>query len=108
MRTLFEIIESAKSGEMPSHEECYWAMLALEALGFFDHQALSNLANRPSKIRTPEFQWKESFRRYKIALDKDPKEYCGPSNDPSTPEYQKRRSISLKILDKVSKKLDIL
>ena len=101
MRTLLEIINAAKSGEMPTHKECYWAMLALEALQGFDSRALSQLASRPSKIMTPEFQWKESFYRTKRALNKDPKTYIGPNNDPSTEAFQKRRSIALKILAKV-------
>lgn len=32
MRTLKEIIESAKSGVIPTHQECYWALLATEHL----------------------------------------------------------------------------
>lgn len=90
MRTLGEIIESAKDGQMPTHEECYWAIL-------------SDLANRPNKIFGPEWYWKESFNRRKRAYEKDPKTYVGPNNDPANPDYQKRREIALKICDKAMK-----
>lgn len=103
MRNLSEIIETAKDGEMPSHEECYWAMLALDALGFFDHRALSDLANRPNKIFGPDHYWKESFNRRKRAYLKDPQTYVGPNNDPSNPDYQKMRTVALKIYDKALK-----
>ena len=100
MKTLFEIVESARDGVMPSHEECYWAMLALDAISHFDRRALMDLANRPSKLMTPQWQYEESFRRHKAALNKDPKSYVGWNNDPSNPEFQKRRKVANKILDR--------
>lgn len=101
MRTLFEIIDSAKSGEMPTHDECYWSMLVLDALNTFDAMGLRRLVSNKSKFITPEFLLGESFSRTKRALNSDPKVYVGPSNDPSTEEYQNRRRIGLKILNKV-------
>jgi len=101
MRTLSEIIESAKDGNMPTHEECYWAMLAVNAVAFLDHRALNELANRPSKLLSPKFQWEESFRRWKSALNRDPKSYVGWNNDPSNSDYQKMRSASLRLMNKI-------
>ena len=40
MKTLGDIIEMAKSGGKPSHDECYWALLAVEALSVLDSKAL--------------------------------------------------------------------
>jgi hypothetical protein len=105
MKTLFEIIDAAKSGEKPTHDECYWAMLALDALLYFESRAISQLANHPSKLLTPEFYYKESFNRRKNAYSKDPKTWVGPNNDPSSKEYQKRRAIGLKLFDKVINKI---
>ena len=106
MRTLFEIIDGAKSGEMPTHEECYWAMLALDALHTFDSMALIRLAEGPREFMTPEWEHAESFRRIKLALSKSPKEWVGENNDPANPEYQRRRKIGLKIFEKVSSNLE--
>jgi hypothetical protein len=93
MQTLLEIIETAKNGEMPSHEECFWAMLALDALHSFDHRSLRNLATK--HISTPQLEWEASFWRIKRALEKDPETWVGPNNDPSNPDYQKMRAVSV-------------
>lgn len=100
MRTLFEIIEAAKSGKKPTYDECYWAMLALDSLGSFDRMSLRKLAT-PGNVTSAKFEWSESFRRIKRALDRDPKKWMGPNNDPSKPEYQKRRNMFKKLVDKV-------
>lgn len=101
MRTLLEIIDSAKSGQMPSHEECYYAMLALSALHYFDHHVLSELDEKHRQAWWINLQINESFGRFKNALDKSPKDWIGWNNDPANPEYQKQRKIGKKILDKV-------
>lgn len=102
MRTLLEIIDFAKSGQMPTHEECYYAMLALSALHFFDHHALQELddKNRQSPFFI-EIQSEESFKRFKNALAKSPQEWVGWDNDPKNPDYQKRRKGALNIFNKV-------
>ena len=101
MKTLYEIIEDAKSGLKPSHEECYWAMLALDALNSLDAMGLRRIVKGNHKYITPEYILNESFNRTKRALSSDPKIFVGPGNDPSTKEYQHRRKISLKILKTV-------
>jgi len=103
MRTLYDIITSAKDGDMPTHEECYWAMLLYETMLNMDHR---NLREELSGEKpTPEFiknlKLENSHRMYYTALNKSPKDYLGKSNDPSNPEYQKFRSIGNKILDKI-------
>jgi hypothetical protein len=105
MRTLFEIIDSAKSGEMPTHEECYWAMLAFSALHFFDHHDLEKLARheketgKANNLLGAMFYSEESLRRFQVALNKSPKDYMGKADDPSNPDVQARRKIGLKILE---------
>ena len=101
MRTLLEIIESAKDGEMPTHEECYWAMLALDALLYFDHHDMQNLTQRPQNIlNNPQFYVEEQFKRHKTAFSKSPKDWVGPNNDPANPAYQSFRNVGKKLIDK--------
>jgi hypothetical protein len=40
VRTLFEIVDGAKDGHRPAHDECYYAMLALADLLALDHKDL--------------------------------------------------------------------
>jgi hypothetical protein len=92
MRTLLEILESAKDGCRPSHEECYWAMLALDGLLHFDAHALHRLAHEPGSLfNTPTVQSTESFHRHKRAFATNPKQYVGWENSPSNPAYLARR-----------------
>lgn len=90
MRKLIDIISSAKAGDIPTHDECYYALLAVESLSKFDGEALMQLAFKPSKFLTPGRQHAESFRRHKLALKKSPLEWLGPNYDPKNPDVQKR------------------
>jgi hypothetical protein len=102
MRTLFDIIESAKVGEPTTHEECLYALLAYSGLAHFDSSALRSLAFEPSKFRTPEYQAEESFKRWKMALAKSPKDWLGPSNDPANEECRQRVRMARRLFDKVA------
>lgn len=46
MRTLGEIVNAANDGQVPSHEECFWALLALDRLKK-SAQFLKELAEDP-------------------------------------------------------------
>lgn len=97
MRTLFEIIESAKSGGRPEYDELRYALCALDSLSTFDRMDTRRPANVGSEIRA-----EESFRRWKTALGKSPKDWLGPENDPDSAEVQERRAMSLKIFQAVA------
>lgn len=99
MKSLGEIIEHAKQGHMPTHEECYWAMLALDGLSSFDRSDFQRLIN-PSKFMTPERVYNNRVERMKRTLSTDPKKWLGPNENPRTESYQKRRKISLAIFEK--------
>ena len=99
-KTLFEIIEEAKDGSMPTHEECYWSMLVLDSLLTFSQNDLRLVKQHPKHI---DFVLKEGFNRVKNAIDKIPKEFIGCENDPSNPEYQKFRKLALNLFDKALK-----
>lgn len=101
MRTLIEITEGAKDGKMPSHEECYWAMLALSHLHYFevsDQRAMNAASNNVRRKMIAD----EAFRRRKVAMSKSPKEWVGWSNDPCNPEYQKMRAIAFEVFEKAT------
>lgn len=103
MRTLIEIIEEAKDGIMPTHEECYYAMLAYSSMLYFDHKALQDelLSEKETPKFIKEMKAQNSFDMLKGALNKSPKEWLGDSHDPMKPEYQKFRKAAGKLLDKV-------
>ena len=101
MRTLLEIIESAKVGESTTHEECLYALLAYASLAWFDEHALHQLAFEPSKWRTPQGEAEESFRRWKTALAKSPKDWLGPGNDPANEECRWRVRAARRLVERV-------
>ena len=102
IRTLLEIIDDAKGGNMPSHEECYYAMLAYDAMFLMDHNKLLNEFTREKPRQGPlrRALAENSFKMYQGALAKSPKEWLGPNHDPMAPECQQRRKVSLAIWDK--------
>lgn len=111
MRTLLEIIDCAKDGQMPTHEECYWAMLALNGLHYFDQSFLFRLGKKErdageTKLFGACFWEKESIKISQTAFNKSPQDFVGPNDDPSNPEFQSRRKIGLKIFEKLSKSLE--
>lgn len=107
MRTLLEIIESAKDGDKPSHDECYFAMLALDALSSFTICELRDvgLEGRHSKVIGAKMMAEEDHKRWKCALNKAPDEYLGPNNTPGNPVQQARRRTSKAIMEKMKKEL---
>ena len=99
--TLYEIIEFVKSNKSVDKEDMIYTILALDGLWFFEMRAIRDLAEakrgvRPSVLNgDPIHQEKESFRRAKQALNKNPKEWVGWNNDPKNPDYQKDRKMLL-------------
>jgi len=108
--TLDEIIETVKSNKPVDTEDMIYAILMLDSLWFFEKRAIRDLADAKRGIRKamlngdPLFQEKESFRRTKISVDKNPKEWMGWNNDPKNPDYQNRKELGCKILEKVMNK----
>ena len=101
MRTLMEIIEDAKDGIMPTHEECYYGMLAYNAMFIMDHNKLQNelLSEKESPKFIKELFAKNSFDMLKGAYGKAPKEWLGANHDPMNSECQQQRKVHQKILD---------
>jgi len=87
---------------MPTHEECYWAMLCYNSMFAIEHRHLRELLladERPSGLAR-NLKADHSFNMYKVALSKSPKDYLGPSNDPGNEAYQRFRKMGNKLLDK--------
>ena len=105
-RTLSQILGDAKVGVRPTHDECYRALLALDALGTLDAGAIRRLVKRASKgmgERLADIETDSHFRRYKSALAADPKVWLGPDHDPTRPEVAKRVKASRALVDRLSK-----
>lgn len=99
MRTLFDIVEGAKDGIKPSHDECYYAMLALDALLHFDHQDLRRLAYNETKVPVTILA-SGSFDRLKRALGCSPLAWLG-TQVPGNRDYDRMRRAAFAILKKV-------
>jgi hypothetical protein len=107
---LYEIIEAAKSNKPVDKEDMIYAIIALDGLWLFEKRAIRDLAEAKRGDRQPILggdpihQEKESFRRAKAALSKDPKEYVGWINDPKNPDYQRFRRSANNLMEKIIKK----
>jgi hypothetical protein len=101
VRKLIDIVEGAKDGKMPTHDECYWAMLALSHLHYFEVSDIRTLTKSEDSARV-RMTTEEGFRRRKMAMDKSPKDWVGWSHDPSNPEYQKMRATAFKVFEKAT------
>lgn len=104
MRSVGEILEAAKSGsEWPTHEECFWAMLALEQAWIMTSSKYREQVFTPKRDDLAKMLCENDFRMGKSCMDADPKVWLGPDRDYSNPENRKRRAISLKLYEKASK-----
>lgn len=99
MRTLFEIVEGAKDGQKPTHDECYYAMLALSALWNFASGDVRKLADEKTKPFARQMYATEHHRRNREALNTDPQKYMG-NNVPGNPEYDRFRQVANAIAEK--------
>lgn len=108
MKNLFDIIEGCKTNGRPDYDELRYSVLVLTSLLNMDHQNLFECLTRDKEY--PAFIKKmkadNSFKMYKTALNKSPKEYLGWNNDPENPEYQKFHAMGSRLVDKVLGKVD--
>lgn len=101
MRTLFDIIESAKSNQPMTTEEARCALCAMDGLSTFDRMAIRRLAAKDEgAMRVAEGM----HTRWHNALSLTPRAYLGETYDPANPDYQSRRKASLKLFEKIAVK----
>lgn len=98
-KSLFEIIEDAKDGNKPLHDECYFAMLALHSLYSMTTSDLHDLVQDPSDVKR-ETVLKQSFSRSKTAFAVSPQEWLG-DNVPGNDKHDSWRKVSKAIFNKV-------
>lgn len=104
MRTVEEILEAAKSGgEWPTHEECFWAMQALEQAWSMTARKYREQVHTPKSDALSKSLCENDFQMGKSLMGADPKKWLGPDRDYSKPENRKRREICLKLYDKASR-----
>jgi hypothetical protein len=104
VRTVSEILEAAKSGgEWPTHEECFWAMQALEQAWTMTSRKYREQVYTPKRDDLAKMLCENDFTMGKSCMGADPKVWLGPDRDYSKPENRKRREVSVKLYDKALK-----
>lgn len=103
-RTLSSILEAVRSNETVPAGELALAVLMLDHLLTFDHRDLRGVcigeeSKRREVIR--KMTAEESHRRLRVALERTPREWLGPENLPSSPEFQRRRRIANKLVSRI-------
>lgn len=101
MRTLAEILEASKTGgEWPTHEECFWAMQALEQAWVMTARKYREQVHAPKSEALAKTLCENDFQMGKSVMATDPKKWLGPDRDYSKPENRKRRAISIKLYER--------
>lgn len=105
MRTILQIIETAKDGQHIEKDEAYWTMLALDILLADEQQALSTVSaaimNGKKIATTASQQQKASFDRLTMAANMEPETLVKRvGRDPNSPEYQEKRKAMKEALRK--------
>ncbi len=104
MRTTEEILEAAKSGgEWPSHEECFWAMQALEQGWLMTQRKYHEQVFSPKAETLARALAENDFTMGKSCMTAQPNVWLGPDRDYSNPENRKRRATSLGIYAKAAR-----
>lgn len=80
MRTLLQILHAAKNGDKPSYDECYYAMLALDALSTLDDMAVEDMLERSDNNPDIKTFYEERWNREKRCYAVSPQHYVGKSN----------------------------
>ncbi|BFH59446.1 hypothetical protein [Paenibacillus azoreducens] len=101
MRNLVEILEEVKHGNKPEYEELLYALLAYASMFNIEHRQLREelMRDKPQPLFLRDMKLKNSFDMYKRALNTDPKDWLGWSNDPENPEYQKILRAGANLID---------
>jgi hypothetical protein len=104
-RMICSIVADAKDGKIPSHEECYWTMLALSSMLHFSRRNLESIAESmdtgknlemtckiylgsADKVQEERFKWMRT----------PPKKWLGESGNPFSEENKKWRDMGRKII----------
>lgn len=104
MRTLSEILDASKDGgERPTHDECFWAMQALEQVWMMTQRKYHEQVLTPKAEPLARMLVENDFTMSNSCLSADPQKWLGPSRDYSKPENRKRREMSVKLFEKAAR-----
>lgn len=109
MRQICEIIADAKEGKVPTHEECFWTMLALSGKLHFVTRDLEAIGETLDKKKSLELTAairvgsQEKVLKDKFDfLKKDPVLWLGNSGNPFTEEYKAWYEMGKNIIEKAT------
>lgn len=107
MRKINEILSDATQGNIPSHEECYYTLLALRSKLHFYHRDLMAIAEAYEKGKVKGFAVslrandRETVMKDRIDFSNlTPLEFLGESGNPFTEENKMWRDMGDKIYKK--------
>lgn len=111
MRTVNQIILDAKDGKIPSHEECYYTMLAINSRLHFYHRDLMAIAESYEKGKVTGIAVglragstdKLMEERMKFSKS-DPLKWLGESGDPFSKKHKMWQDLANKILENALKR----
>ena len=113
MRKIEDILIDASEGNIPSHEECYYTLLALRAKLHFLYSDLQKIAEAYEKQNVKLLKLNIHLRagsEEKVIADRmafkrqDPLTWLGESGIPFSPENKRWRNMADVILKKVEEK----
>lgn len=115
MRNTIDIIVDAKEGKIPTHEECYWALLFFAGLTHFYRKDLESLKETLHSDKKPEIKHTLMSLRlpkdgsinpnYFESIKKPPLDWLGDTGNPLNPETRKFMDMGQKIIDNAIKNL---
>ena len=106
-RQICAIVSDAKDGIIPSHEECYWTMLALSGMLYHRNRRMESIEECAEKhiddvplsiylnakgVRKESFNWMKS----------NPKHWLGAMGNPFSEENKKMKRIGRNIIKKAT------
>jgi hypothetical protein len=114
MRSIAAIVSDAKDGIVPSHEECFWVMLALSGMLHFSRSTMESIAKSFKEddkrvVFTAKLHLTSHERTFKERYDwlkADPQIWLGDTGNPFHPETKKFHEMAQKIADKALKKIE--
>jgi len=110
MRRIIDIIDDAKDGKIPDHEECFWTMLALYHKLHFVYRDLEKIGEAfengkatgiavALRAKSEESVFADRFNFHRL----DPVKFNGNTGNPFLEETQKFRNMALEILENATK-----
>ncbi len=87
---------------MPSADELFYAVAALDCLSTITTSDLRRLGLDPLVLTRGPQMAETDHQRWRRALAIDPKVYLGETNDPKSPECQRRRAVAKRLVAKLN------